>query len=124
MSSLVLQMSCVAGLLGIAVLAIMLSRAKTSTTIIYRATTAVSLVALFGSIRFLVGEARRMPPAWSCRSGYRGLAPISAWMRWPRFFSLWSIWVGRQQAFMVWAMGTMIQRRIACCLSFLPFWPA
>ena len=57
MSSVVLQISCVAGLLGIAVLAIILSRAKTSTTIIYFATTAVSLVALFGSIRFLVGEA-------------------------------------------------------------------
>lgn len=56
MSSVALQMSCVAGLLGIAVLAIILSRTKTSTTIIYSATTAVSLVALFGSIRFLVGE--------------------------------------------------------------------
>src|ERR1700687_847950 len=54
-SAVALQMSCIAGLLGIAVLAIALSRSKNSTAVVYSATLAVSLVALFGSIRWLVG---------------------------------------------------------------------
>src|SRR5260221_3674920 len=56
MSPVVLQMSCAAGLLGIAGLAIVLSRTKSSTAIIYSVTMAVSLVALFGSIRCLLGD--------------------------------------------------------------------
>ena len=51
-----LQMLCVAGLLGLAVLAIVLSRSKGSTAIIYSATLAVSVVAFFGSVRWLVAD--------------------------------------------------------------------
>src|SRR6266403_404209 len=56
MSSVVLQMVCVAGLLGLAVLAIVLSRSRISTTVIYSATLAVSAIALIGSIRWLLGD--------------------------------------------------------------------
>ena len=56
MSPVALQMSCVAGMLGIAVLAIVLSRRKSSTAVVYSVTMAVSLVALFGSVRWLVGD--------------------------------------------------------------------
>jgi hydrogenase-4 component B len=56
MSAVVLQMVCVAGLLGLAVLAIVLSRSKISTAVIYSATLAVSAIALIGSIRWLVGD--------------------------------------------------------------------
>ena len=56
MSPVALQMSCVAGMLGIAVLAIVLSRTKSSTAVVYSVTMAVSLVALFGSVRWLVGD--------------------------------------------------------------------
>ena len=55
-SAVVLQMSCVAGLLGISVLAIVLSRADSATTIVYSATLAICMVALFGALRWLVGE--------------------------------------------------------------------
>ena len=55
MSPVVLQMSGVAGLLGIAGLAIVLSRARSSTAIVYSLTLAVCLVALFGSFRSLLG---------------------------------------------------------------------
>ena len=48
MSAVALQMSCVAGLLGLAVLAIALSRSEIATAVIYGATLAVSAVALFG----------------------------------------------------------------------------
>ena len=50
MSPVALQVSGVAGLLGIAVLAIVLSRARSATAIVYGLTLAVSLLALFGSI--------------------------------------------------------------------------
>jgi len=56
MSAAVLQMSCVAGMLGLAVLAILLSRSKVSTAVIYGATLTVSAVALIGSLRFLLGN--------------------------------------------------------------------
>src|SRR5258706_6112977 len=55
-SAVVWQMSCVAGLLGIAVLAIAVSNSKSSTAVIYSATLAISVVALFGSTRWLVGS--------------------------------------------------------------------
>src|SRR6202048_4421919 len=55
-SAVVLQMSCVAALLGIAVLAIALSRSKNSTAVVYGATLAICVVALFGSVRWLVGD--------------------------------------------------------------------
>ena len=55
MSPVALQMSGVAGLLGIAVLAIVLSRARSATAIIYGLTLAVSLLALFGSFQSLLG---------------------------------------------------------------------
>lgn len=57
MSPVALQMTCVAVLLGIAVLAIVLSGTRSATAIIYSVTLAVSLVALFGSLRWLVGGA-------------------------------------------------------------------
>src|SRR5664279_5531724 len=55
MSAVVLQMTCVAGLLGLAVLAIALSRSKAATAVIYGATLAVSAIALIGAIRWLLG---------------------------------------------------------------------
>jgi hydrogenase-4 component B len=54
-SAVALQMSCVAALLAVAVLALALSRSKISTTVIYSATLAICAVALFGSIRSLIG---------------------------------------------------------------------
>src|SRR5258708_16157582 len=56
MSAVVLQMLCVAGLLGSAVLAIVLSRSKIATAIIYSATLAASVIALIGSIHWLLGD--------------------------------------------------------------------
>jgi hypothetical protein len=55
MPAVFLQMLCVAGLLGLAILAIVLSRSKISTAVIYSATFAVSVIALIGAIRWLVG---------------------------------------------------------------------
>ena len=55
MSPVALQVSGVAGLLGIAVLAIVLSRARSATAIVYGLTLAVSLLALFGSFQSLLG---------------------------------------------------------------------
>src|ERR1700733_7250535 len=56
MSAVVLQMLCVAGLLGSAVLAIVLNRSKIATAIIYSATLAASAIALIGSIHWLLGD--------------------------------------------------------------------
>jgi hydrogenase-4 component B len=56
MSAIVLQMVCVAGLLGLVVLAIVMSRSKRATAVIYSATLAVSAIALIGSMRWLVGD--------------------------------------------------------------------
>jgi hydrogenase-4 component B len=53
-SAVVWQMSCVAGLLGIAVLAMTLSRSKSSTAVIYSATLAICVAGLLGSIRWLL----------------------------------------------------------------------
>src|SRR5947208_10405466 len=50
-----LQMVWVAGLLGLAVLAIVLSRSKIATTVIYGATLAISAIALAGALRSLLG---------------------------------------------------------------------
>jgi hydrogenase-4 component B len=50
-----LQMSCVAGWLASAVLAIVLARSKHSTAVVYGATLAICAVALFGSMRSLLG---------------------------------------------------------------------
>src|SRR5712675_1533255 len=55
MSAVVLQMACVAGLLGLAILAIALSRSKISTAVIYSATLAVSVIATAGALRWLLG---------------------------------------------------------------------
>ena len=57
MSAVALQMVCVAGLLGLAALAIVLSRSKISTPVIYGATLTVSAIALIGTLRFLLGGA-------------------------------------------------------------------
>ncbi|WP_409192647.1 hydrogenase 4 subunit B [Bradyrhizobium sp. RDM4] len=56
MSGVSLQMACAAGLLGLAVLAICLSRSKFNTAVIYGATLAVATVALIGSLRSLLGD--------------------------------------------------------------------
>ena len=56
MSAVVLQMACVATMLGLAVLAILPGRSSTSTAVIYGATLAVSTLALVGSLRFLLGD--------------------------------------------------------------------
>ena len=58
MSAVGLQLVCVAGLLGLAVLAIALSRGKHATAIIYGATMVISLAALSGSIHFSVPSVR------------------------------------------------------------------
>jgi hydrogenase-4 component B len=50
-----LQMSCVAGWLASAVLAIVLARSKRSTAVVYGATLAICAVALSGSMKSLVG---------------------------------------------------------------------
>jgi hydrogenase-4 component B len=55
-SAVVLQMSCVAGLLAIAALAIALSRSGSATAVVYGATLAICVAALFGSLRWLVGD--------------------------------------------------------------------
>jgi hydrogenase-4 component B len=54
-SAVVLQMSCVAGLLGIAFLAVALSLSTHATAVIYSAALAVCAVALAGSIDALIG---------------------------------------------------------------------
>jgi formate hydrogenlyase subunit 3/multisubunit Na+/H+ antiporter MnhD subunit len=51
------QMSCVAGLLAIAALAIVLSRAKSSAAVVYGATLVICTAALLGSLRWLLGDA-------------------------------------------------------------------
>lgn len=56
MSAVVLQMACIAALLGLAVLSIVLSRSKMSTDIIYGATLLASAIGLIGSLRFLLGD--------------------------------------------------------------------
>ncbi len=56
MSAVNLQMACVAGLLGLAVLAIVLSRSKLNTAVTYSATLVVSAIALIGSLRWLLGD--------------------------------------------------------------------
>jgi len=56
MSAVVLQMTCVAGLLGLAVLAIAMSRTEIATSLIYSATLAVSAIALIGATRWLLGN--------------------------------------------------------------------
>jgi hydrogenase-4 component B len=55
-SAVVLQMSCVAGLLAITALAIALSHSKRATAAVYSATLAICVAALFGSLRWLVGD--------------------------------------------------------------------
>ena len=55
MSAVALQMVGVAGLLGLAVLAIVLSRSKFASTVIYTATLIVCLAALAGALRWLLG---------------------------------------------------------------------
>ena len=54
-SPVALQMSCVAGLLVIAVLAIVLSRSKSATAVVYSAASVICAIALWGSLRFLLG---------------------------------------------------------------------
>jgi formate hydrogenlyase subunit 3/multisubunit Na+/H+ antiporter MnhD subunit len=58
-SAVALQVSCVAGLLATAVVAIALSRSKISTAVIYGATFTICVVALLASIRWLVGDAAK-----------------------------------------------------------------
>src|SRR5258707_8275423 len=60
-SAVILQMSCIAGLLGIAVLAIAMSRWKRATDVIYSATLAISMVALLASLRWLLDGTQEAP---------------------------------------------------------------
>src|SRR5579863_1208618 len=55
-SALVLQMTSVAVMLGLAILGVVLNRSKLSTPVIYGATLVVSAAGLIGSIRFLLGD--------------------------------------------------------------------
>jgi len=54
-SAVSLQMWCVAGLLAVAILAVALSRSKTSTSVVYGASLAICVAALSGSLYWLVG---------------------------------------------------------------------
>jgi len=54
-SAVVLQMSCVAGLLGVAILAIGLGRSRRATAVIYSTNLAICAVALFASTYALIG---------------------------------------------------------------------
>ena len=54
-SAVSLQMWCVAGLLAVAILAVALSRSKTSTSVVYSASLAICVAALSGSLYWLVG---------------------------------------------------------------------
>jgi hydrogenase-4 component B len=56
MSAVALQMGCVAGMLGLAVLAIFLSRSNAATTVIYGATSVLCTIGLIGSLRWLLGD--------------------------------------------------------------------
>src|SRR6185312_12659014 len=56
-SPVALQMSCVAGLLVTAVLAIVLSHSKSATAVVYSAASVICAIALWGSLRFLLGAA-------------------------------------------------------------------
>jgi hydrogenase-4 component B len=55
-SSVALQMSCVAALLTVAVLAIALSRSASATAVVYTVTLAICVLALFGSLRWLLAD--------------------------------------------------------------------
>jgi hydrogenase-4 component B len=55
-SAVALQMWCVAGMLGIAIIAIALSRAESATAVTYYATLAICAAALFESVRWLIGD--------------------------------------------------------------------
>jgi formate hydrogenlyase subunit 3/multisubunit Na+/H+ antiporter MnhD subunit len=56
MSAVALQLSCAAALLVTSIVAIALSRSASATTLIYGATLAICLLALFGALRFLLGD--------------------------------------------------------------------
>ena len=123
MSPVVLQMLCVAGLLGTAVLAIVLSRAKNSTAFVYSVTLAVSLVALLGSIRWLVADAQNV----SSLTLPIGLPWLGAHFRLDALASFFLIVVNLGgAAASLYGLATAIttRRRIAYCPSSLPFWPA
>ncbi len=51
-----LQMSCVGALLAIAVLAVVFRHSKSATSIVYGATLTISIVALLGSLNWLLGQ--------------------------------------------------------------------
>ncbi|HLX17146.1 MAG TPA: proton-conducting transporter membrane subunit, partial [Bradyrhizobium sp.] len=56
MSAVTLQMTCVAGLLGLAILAIVLGGSRFATVAIYGATLAVSAIALIASLQWWLGD--------------------------------------------------------------------
>jgi formate hydrogenlyase subunit 3/multisubunit Na+/H+ antiporter MnhD subunit len=57
MAAVLLQMICVGGLLGLAVLAIVVGRFRAATSVVYGAALALSAVALIGAMRSLLGHA-------------------------------------------------------------------
>jgi hydrogenase-4 component B len=122
MSPVVLQMLCVAGLLGIALLAIVLSRRASATAVVYGATLAICGVALFGALRWLIGGsangARLALPI--------GLPWLGAHFRLDALASFFLVIVnlgGVAASLMVLAMAGTTTRRTACCPSSRPFWP-
>ena len=122
-SAVALQISCVAALLAVAVLAIALSRTESATAVVYSATLAICVIGLFGTIRWLLGNTANV-------SGLIlpvGLPWLGAHFRLDALasFSLSSsTWAGPRQAFMPSATATTTRRRTACSPSMRPFWPA
>ena len=119
MSAVVLQMICVAGLLGLAVLAIVLSRSKIATAVIYGATLAVSGDRIGRRVALAARQRRchRAHPAGRIAVAWR---PFPSRTSWPRFSWSSSIWVRHWQASTVSAMAVTIPapHRV------LPFFPA
>ena len=123
MSAVALQMSCVAALLALAAMAIVLSRFKRASEMIYGLTMAVCIVAAAAALVWLVwGEANTSALILPI-----GLPWIGAHFRldaWPRSSSSWSISAAPPRASTASATAGTSTRRNACCRSFRRSWPA
>jgi hypothetical protein len=122
----VLQMSCVAALLAIAAIALALSRSRRATAVVYGATLTICVAALFGSLRWLVGEMANFPANSSDVILPIGLPWLGAHfrLRWRLFSWSSSIWAAPQPASMASATATTTRRRTACFPSSPPSSPA
>src|SRR3954453_18374981 len=98
---LTIALSAIAALLMLGPLGAVPSRVRAAGSLVYGACALLSTVLLaagrgqplagaggLGAGGCCPGAARR---SWSCRSGCRGSARISALTRWPQLFSSWSI---------------------------------